>query len=153
MEVEDYDNYIIYEDGRVYSKKSKKYLKHNPNTYGYLHVTLYKDGNKEDFLIHRLVALHYIENPHNYPEVDHIDRDKCNNHLYNLRWCDRSMNSQNRDVHKNNKLQIKNICYSNRHKIYIFKKTINGKKHEKYFKTLEEAIQYKEDYLTDLQVE
>jgi hypothetical protein len=147
MEIEDYQDYLIFEDGRVYSKKNKKYLKNSPHNAGYLKVTLYKDGNKETFLIHRLIGLHYIENPHNYPCIDHIDRNRKNNSISNLRWVNQSMNEQNKDVQKNNQLQIKNICYSNRYKKYRFQKRINGKKHEKYFKNLEEAIQYKEEYL------
>ena len=146
MEVEDYPNYLIYEDGTVYSKKTKKFLKPRDNTNsGYYTVSLCKDGKHIDFYIHRLVALHYIPNPHNYPCIDHIDRDKCNNHLYNLRWVNHSMNNQNTDVQKNNKLQIKNICQDGNG--YTFRKMINGKNHRKWFKTLEEAIQYKEEYL------
>ncbi len=147
MEVQDYPNYLIYEDGSVYSNKRKKFLKPRDNGRGYYTVHLCKDGKHIHFLVHRLVAIHYIPNPHNYKEIDHIDRDKCNNHLYNLRWCDRQTNCQNTSFNKNNKLQIKNI--QQKEKGYMFQKMINGKVHSKRFKTLEEAIQYKEEYLAN----
>ncbi len=144
MEIEGFENYLIYEDGSVYSKKTKRYLKSCVNK-GYLILNLCKDGKAKQFQIHRLVATHYIPNPHNYEEVDHIDRDKYNNHLYNLRWVNHSMNQQNIDVQKNNKLGIKNISPTKDG--YIFVKLINRKRHCKWFKTLEEAIKYKEEYL------
>jgi hypothetical protein len=153
MEVEGYPNYLIYEDGSVYSNFKKKYLKHSTDGDGYKQVCLYNDKKQKTWKVYRLVALHYIPNPHNYPEVDHIDRDKCNNHLYNLRWVNRSMNCQNKDIQINNKLGIKNISFHKSSKKYRFQKKINDKIHEKKFKTLEEAIQYKEEYLHSLSIE
>ncbi len=147
MEIEGYHNYLIYEDGRVYSKKSNKFLKGRDND-GYLIVALCKDGKQKNFYIHRLIATYYIPNPHNYECVDHKDRNRQNNLINNLRWVTNQMNCQNRGVNNNNKLKIKNIC--RRKYDYEFKKTINGNRHTKYFKTLEDAIKYKEEYLNQL---
>lgn len=44
--------------------------------------------------IHRLVALTYIPNPHNYPCVRHLDNNKLNNHVSNLEWCTYKTNAQ-----------------------------------------------------------
>ena len=152
MEIEGFDNYLIYEDGSVYSKKRKKVLKPANTGNGYLQVQLCKDGTVKMCLVHRLVGLTYIPNPHNYEQIDHIDRDRCNNHLYNLRWVNYSMNNQNTEVRKNNKLGTKNISKSTNIG-YMFQKIVNGKNHRKWFKTLEEAIKYKEEYLANLQLE
>ena len=146
MEVVDYENYLIYEDGKVYSKRSKRYLKQYDNGHGYLYVKPCKEGKSKLYLIHRLIALHYIPNPDNKICVDHIDRNRKNNKLNNLRWATDSENQQNRGVYKNNKLGIKNICYSKTQNIYHYQKVIRGIKHHKYFKTLEEAIEYKKQY-------
>tara|TARA_R110000803_G_scaffold142168_1_gene208517 strand:+ start:415 stop:861 length:447 start_codon:yes stop_codon:yes gene_type:complete len=146
MEVIGCDNYLIYEDGKVQNKKTKRYLKSAPNKKGYLHVCLYKNGKGNTHNIHRLVAIHYIPNPDNKPEVDHINRINTDNRVENLRWTTISENGQNTGVRKNNKLRIKNICYHKRMNRYVYKKIIRGIKHVKYFKTLEEAVEYKKEY-------
>ncbi len=148
MEIEGYENYLIYEDGRVYSKESKIFLKPSPDKDGYLIVGLYKDGKRKIFKIHRLVSLHYIPNPNNYECVDHKDRNRQNNSIDNLRWCSYSTNNQNTGVQINNKLKIKNI--SPHGNGYMFVKNMKGKSHRKRFKTLDEALKYKEEYLSNL---
>lgn len=101
MEIADYPNYLIYEDGRVFSKKRRKFLKPSENkVFGYHYITLCKDGKRKQFRVHRLVAIHYIPNPDNKPEVDHIDRDRINNHVSNLRWVTGSENCQNKKCMK-----------------------------------------------------
>jgi hypothetical protein len=45
------------------------------------------------YLLHRLVAMTFIPNPHNLPEVNHIDEDPSNNIVSNLEWCDRQYNA------------------------------------------------------------
>ena len=96
MEINGYPNYLIYNDGRVYSKKSKKFMKNDVGKVGYCRVPLYCNKKCKKFLVHRLVALHYIPNPNNYPEVDHIDIDTSHNYVSNLRWVTRKMNMDNR---------------------------------------------------------
>ena len=53
----------------------------------YYGVVLTKDGTHKNFLVHRLVADAFIENPNNYEEVNHIDCNKLNNKVENLEWC------------------------------------------------------------------
>ena len=84
--------YAITEDGQVWSYKRKKFLKRGINECGYPYVGL-RQGNKcKQFFVHRLVALTYIPNPHNYPEVNHMDEDKMNPHVSNLEWCTHAYN-------------------------------------------------------------
>ena len=51
-----------------------------------------KDGNSHHESVHRLVALAFLENPANYPEVNHKDENTLNNHVENLEWCTRQYN-------------------------------------------------------------
>ena len=94
------DIYKIYQNGDVesyYKNGNTKILKHCIHTRGYKYVFLSKNSKQKHFLIHRLLALHFIENPNNYPLVDHIDRDTQNNNLENLRWTTSSINNRNRN--------------------------------------------------------
>jgi hypothetical protein len=58
-------------------------LKPYLHTNGYWRINL---GRKNRYYVHRLVATSFVPNPHNKPFVDHIDGDRANNHVSNLRW-------------------------------------------------------------------
>ena len=100
MEIVGYPNYMIYDDGRVWSstRGKGKFLKPCFDGRGYLKVCLSNDGIPKNMKIHRLVALHYIPNPDNKPEVDHIDRERLNNNIENLRWATSSENQSNKGI-------------------------------------------------------
>ena len=67
----------------------ERILKQTPNTFrgGYAQVKLCKDGICKNFRVHKLVALAFIDNPENKPEIDHKDMNVTNNTVENLRWC------------------------------------------------------------------
>lgn len=67
-------------------------FKPTTDSYGYLHVGLYKNGKPKTFKVHRLVASAFIENPGNLEQVNHKDEDKTNNRVENLEWCDSRYN-------------------------------------------------------------
>ena len=69
-------------------------LKPTSNSTGYLVVTLYKTGERrKKYLVHRLVAEAFIDNPNNYEMVNHKDECKTNNNVENLEWCDVAYNN------------------------------------------------------------
>lgn len=74
------------------SRRSKNHLKGKIlsttlNTKGYPHIRLSKEGKRETFRVHRLVAQTFIPNPDNLEIVNHIDSNKTNNNISNLEWC------------------------------------------------------------------
>ena len=75
-----------------YQHKGKTHVKPYINNKGYLCVNLYKDSKVHKFQVHRLLAIHFIPNPKNLNEVNHIDGNPLNNSLNNLEWCTHSEN-------------------------------------------------------------
>ena len=73
----------------------EKILKQHKSQGGYLETSLYIDGKRTHKKIHRMVAEAFIPNPNNLPEVDHIDTDKNNNCVSNLRWVTHQENHMN----------------------------------------------------------
>lgn len=71
----------------------EKILKQSVNNGGYKYVWLHKDGYKKIFKIHRLVAIAFLENPHNYRCINHKDENRQNNVVDNLEWCNHSYNN------------------------------------------------------------
>lgn len=88
------DIYFITEEGNVYSEKLHGYLSSGDNGKGYKIVSLKMKGVRKwkKCYIHRLVAIAFIPNPKNLPEVNHKDEDKSNNHISNLEWVTRVEN-------------------------------------------------------------
>ena len=62
---------------------------------GYVVVSLFKDGKQRNFKVYRLVAKSFIPNPENKPCVDHIDTNKENNKVENLKWVTYQENTDN----------------------------------------------------------
>jgi hypothetical protein len=83
--------YSIDIHGNIFSYKSKKFLTPCIGTSGYPSVLLY-NKKRSGFLIHRLVAFHFLPNPSNLPFVNHIDGNKTNFSLDNLEWSSHSQN-------------------------------------------------------------
>lgn len=105
--VKDYPNYMVSSIGRVkslnYSRTGKeKILKLSKNKKGYLKVDLYKDGVRKLFLVSRLVAFAFIPNPKGKPCIDHIDTNKENNRVENLKWVTNKENCNNPLSRKHN---------------------------------------------------
>lgn len=72
----------------IYSRLLKPSMKQR----GYLGVVLSKQNSTTNHLVHRLVAIAFLSNPDNLPEVNHIDGDKTNCKVDNLEWCSGSEN-------------------------------------------------------------
>lgn len=87
------DLYQISNLGRVWSVKGQKILKGTVSKSGYLYVHLTsKNGQHKKERVHRLVALSFLPNPDNLPQVNHKDENKLNNCVCNLEWCSAKYN-------------------------------------------------------------
>ena len=152
MEIQDYPNYLIYRDGRIYNNKRKRFLHPSKGSKGYIYVHLSNKGKGYTFRLHRLLATHYIANPNNYPMVDHIDGNKENNSIENLRWATSIENSNAYQKHRiNNQSGHKNISFNKHKNKWKFQKNIYGRMIRKEnFKTKIEAICYK--YIVQLRI-
>tara|TARA_R110000772_G_scaffold15711_2_gene45415 strand:+ start:1637 stop:2164 length:528 start_codon:yes stop_codon:yes gene_type:complete len=152
IEIAGFEHYEVYPDGIVYSIKRRKFLSERECSSGYYQVALHGSNGREDFLIHRLVALNFIPNPENKPHVDHINRDRKDNRVENLRWVSQLENAQNHSElpRPDNRSCLHRNISRHRDNGWVFQKTIwGGQKHTKFFKKLDDAIAYKETYLRD----
>lgn len=98
LDIEGYDGlYKISNFGNIISLKNKykKYLKKCYNKAGYQIVILRKDNKSKHFYVHRLVAQTFISNPDNKPHIDHINTDRTDNRVENLRWVTHKENCNN----------------------------------------------------------
>jgi hypothetical protein len=111
----------------------------------YRQVKICKDGDRKSYLVHRLVALAFLENPDNLPTVDHIDRKKYNNHISNLRWASRSTQQRNTGINCLNTSGEKNIHFDTQTAKYRVK--ISYLKIQKRFESMAEAIKYRDEIL------
>lgn len=83
-----YENlYKADRNGNIYTCKYKRFLKPNDVGCGYLGVYLTKNKKAKTHKVHRLIAMTFIENNNNLPQVNHKDEDKSNNCVDNLEWC------------------------------------------------------------------
>lgn len=90
VDIDGYENYQVSTWGRVRGQHG--ILKPYETDKGYLKVGLFKNNNVHKKRINRLVAMAFIPNPDDLPQVDHIDGNKHNNSISNLRWVDNETN-------------------------------------------------------------
>lgn len=91
-QIKEFPNYSISKHGRVLGM-SGKILTGGIDTKGY-HIVCIRDGRggQTTRKVHRLVAIHFLDNPNNKPQVNHKDSNKLNNHVDNLEWATNSEN-------------------------------------------------------------
>lgn len=104
--IENYPLYQVSNLGRIKSITYERFISNGYTTFhtakimrqtigkkGYLYVTIYENGNRHTLLVSRLVAIAFIKNPHNLPEVNHKSEDKKDNTVSNLEWVSHQDNS------------------------------------------------------------
>ena len=113
--------YIVSSDGHIYSTsnigrgKYHKEISQRENSDGYMCITVGKNGKRTTGRVNRMVALAFIPNPNNFPEVNHKDCNRKNNNVDNLEWCTHEYNIEHSAKLGNykNKCGDKNPNYKN----------------------------------------
>ena len=93
---------LVGDDGRVYSLDGNERCQQD---YGYMRVMV----KKKTYAVHRLVAETFIPNPDNKPVVDHINKDRRDNRVENLRWVTSQENAQTISHENNNKKSVMSL--------------------------------------------
>ena len=145
-DIEGYDGlYQVSSNGRVkslnYRKTGKeKILKQTICKNGYSRVLLSKNGIQKLKIVHRLVAEVFIPNPDNKPEIDHINCNRSDNRIENLKWCTRKENCNNPITLKNFSNASKNKIVSDNTKLKI---SLSNKGRKPSQETIEKFIKSK----------
>ena len=94
--IEEFPRYEVSDLGRVrHTLRPHKILVLTTDARGYKKITLYVNRVQKNRKVHRLVLITFVPNPLNLSDVDHINGDKGDNRLVNLRWASRSQNLRN----------------------------------------------------------
>jgi hypothetical protein len=151
-DIQNYEGlYQISNLGRIKSIKRNIYLKQRL-TKDYYRINLYNNNVVKSYFVHRLIGFAFIPNPNNLLEIDHIDRNKKNNNLSNLRWVTRSDNAINttRCINTSGQRNIIQTFDNDKTFYRVIIKRNNIKITDKRFEILEEAIEYRDNYLNNL---
>ncbi len=112
--IEGFENYSVSDLGNVKNNKTGRIKNVNANKDGYIRVSLNINNKKHTQLVHILIANAFIANPDEKLSVDHIDNNKCNNKLHNLRRATTRENNQNRGIRTDNTSGCKGVSWSKR---------------------------------------
>jgi hypothetical protein len=141
LTVKGFPNYEVSNFGNIRHKTTNEILKPSVDRKGYRRVNLSFNSKKRNFQLHRLVATTFLNNYEDKECVDHIDGDKLNNNLYNLRFATKQQNNFNRKKISGEMTSVhKGVSWQQREKKYSAKIKFNGKDYWiGYFRTEDEA--------------
>ena len=141
-EWKEYDNYEFSNFGNVRRIKDKHVLKGSVGNRGYKYIQLNRDNKRKNILIHQMVAKLFIGDRPGDKVVDHIDRNKLNNNIANLRYitfkensfnCDRVYTDIPQDTPNRKKIVLERYIQDN-------KEILDKKKRNYYLKNIEKLI-------------
>ena len=146
VDIPNYTNYKFdIQLEQVFNIKFNKYLKNYLTKDGYYKLSLSKNGKVKRYGLHQLVYIcnNPTEDISDY-QIDHIDGNRTNNKIENLRKATRSDNCSNAKTYITNKSTGIKYIHKNKNNTYRFRLTKNGITYQKYFKILEEAIKHRD---------
>ena len=108
--IEGFGNYSVSDHGNVKNNKTGRIMKTRVN-FGYIIIDMRVNKQTYTKRVHILMAIAFITNPDGKSCVDHIDNDKSNNQIANLRWATHSQNGQNKSMMSNNTSGVKGVDF------------------------------------------
>lgn len=144
-------NYEISNYGIVRNKTNGYLLKPSLNNKGYYIVCLSHNKIIKNYLLHRLIAIYFIPNLDNKPNVDHNNNITTDNRIHNLRWCNHSENGMNSKISKKNTSGIKGVIWNKSINKWCAQIMINNKnKYLGRFENKEDAIKARQKASVEL---
>ena len=113
-EVPNFPNYYASTDGKIYSNKFSKMKllsQKGTNSCGYRTIGLYKNNIEHKFSTHRIILETFVPNTDGL-HIDHINRNRLDNRLCNLRWVSQRDNNRNQGLSQNNKSGHQGVYFS-----------------------------------------
>lgn len=143
--IRDFPRYTINENSEVYDTLKERVIKQSNHSNGYKRVNLVdEDKNIKTRFIHRLIFEAFIlKNGETMPkEIDHMDGNRSNNQIANLRAATHQENMRNKPKQKNNTSGYKNITITKYGTYEVHIRISKDDRPSKTFKILQEAIDY-----------
>lgn len=153
--ITEYPNYEISNLGNCRNIKTKRILIPVKMKIGYMCYKLSytnEDNKRKQITVfqHRLIGVHHIPNPNNKPHIDHIDGNKQNNNINNLRWVNRSENLRNQKKADNKTSIYKGVFYDKTRKKWRSCIEVNKLRKELgRFETEKEASDARDNYIKE----
>lgn len=141
-QVDSFPNYKVSSKGLVINCKTGRILKQHIGTTGYYHIRLHnaEKGSTLTCKIHRLVATTFVNNPSKKKCVDHINNNRLNNNVLNLRWVTYQENNFNSSISSANTSNVKGVYFDKKRNKWYAQIKFNSKQHHiGSYNTLEEA--------------
>ena len=143
-----FGEYKVFDDGTIISFKYNKMIpvkQHVNKTSGYKYCKLRIDKRGYTCLVHGLVMRLFVGEPPLGYTVDHINRNKLDNRLCNLRYADRTEQIINQKIRSDNTSGCKGVSYSNKDCKWVASMTKKGKTTLKQFLYFEDAVHYRKE--------
>ena len=145
VNISNFPNYQISNFGNCKNVSTGRILKPGIRS-GYLFVNLFNDGDIGKKSIHKMVANAFILNPENKRCVNHIDHNRTNNNVSNLRYATDSENCQNCSMTPRNTSGAIGVCFNPKNNKWKSTIKVNGRqKHLGYFVLKEDAIRVRQE--------
>ena len=125
-DIDGYPSYAVSDQGFVLSKNKMRMLRGCIDSVGYPCLNISHNKVRRHVRVHTLVAEAFLDNPTACKYVDHIDGDKTNNVVENLRWCSNSENQQNRQKASNNTSGYKGVFFHRQAGKWCVQITVDG---------------------------